>query len=232
MGADVKTAAMPDLVIFDCDGVLVDSELLASRLLAEALTAEGHAVTAADCRERYTGISIRSVIEMVEAERGRALPPDFEDRIRANDLVVFARELKAVPGVAEALARIPAPKCVASSGAPEKIRHSLAVTGLIGFFEPHLYSAHMVRRGKPAPDLFLFAAAAMGVDPARAVVVEDSVAGVTAARAAGMAVLGFAGGGHAGDGYAALLRAAGAGRVFEDMAELPALLQISARSSG
>ncbi|WP_316975851.1 HAD family hydrolase [Shumkonia mesophila] len=218
-------AARPDLVIFDCDGVLVDSELLASRLLAEALAAEGYAVTEADCRARFTGISIRSVIEIIEAERGTPLPADFEDKVRANDLAVFARELKAVPGVAAALARIPTAKCVASSGAPEKIRHSLTVTGLIDFFAPHLFSAHMVRRGKPAPDLFLFAAAKMGVEAARCVVVEDSAAGVAAAGAAGMPVLGFAGGGHAGDGYAAMLKATGAARVFDDMAELPALLQ-------
>lgn len=226
------TGAGPDLVIFDCDGVLVDSELLASRLLAEALAAEGYPVTAADCRIRFTGISIRSVIEIIEKERGMSLPADFEDRVRANDLAVFARELKAVPGIAQALARIPTAKCVASSGAPEKIRHSLTVTGLIGFFEPHLFSAHMVKRGKPAPDLFLFAAAAMSADAALCMVIEDSVAGVAAARAAGMPVLGFAGGGHAGDGYGAMLKAAGAARVFDDMAELPALLQAVAPSSG
>ncbi len=225
-------AARPDLVIFDCDGVLVDSELLASRLLAEALAAEGHAVTAADCRARFTGISIRSVIEIIEEERGIPLPADFEDRVRANDLAVFARDLKAVPGVTQALAQIATAKCVASSGAPEKIRRSLTVTGLIGFFEPHLFSAHMVKRGKPAPDLFLFAAAAMGADAARCVVVEDSAAGVAAARAAGMSVLGFAGGGHAGDGYGTMLMAAGATRVFDDMAELPALLQGVGASSG
>jgi HAD superfamily hydrolase (TIGR01509 family) len=228
----MDAAARPDLVIFDCDGVLVDSELLASRLLAEALAAEGYPASAADCRARFTGISIRSVIEMVEADRGMPLPVDFEDRVRANDLQVFARELKAVPGIAEALARIPTAKCVASSGAPEKIRHSLTTTGLLDFFEPHLFSAHMVKRGKPAPDLFLFAAAAMGAEAARCVVVEDSTAGVAAARAAGMPVLGFAGGVHAGDGYGAMLKAAGADRVFDDMAELPALLQALAPSSG
>lgn len=226
---DAKTG--PDLILFDCDGVLVDSEMLSSRLLAEALAAEGHPLTAAECRARFTGISIRSAIETIETERGRPLPADFEDRLRANDLAVFARELKAVPGVAEALARIPTPKCVASSGAPEKIRHSLTVTGLIGFFEPHLFSAHMVERGKPAPDLFLHAAARMGVAPPRCVVVEDSAAGIQAARAAGMPVLGFAGGGHAGDGYAAMLRAAGAAVVFDDMAALPSLLQAPVPSS-
>ena len=208
--------------------MLVDSEVLASRLLAEALRAEGYPVTAADCRERYTGISMRSAIAMVEADRGQPLPADFEERVRAHDLAVFARELKAVPGVAEALARIPLRKCVASSGAPEKIRHSLTVTGLLAFFAPHLFSAHMVERGKPAPDLFLFAAATMGVKPGRCSVVEDSAAGVAAARAAGMPVLGFAGGGHAGDGYAAMLKRAGADAVFETMADLPGLLGLQA----
>jgi len=188
-------------------------------------------VTAADCRARYTGISMRSAIALVEADRGHPLPEDFEDRMRAHDLAVFARELKPVPGIAEALARIPTHKCVASSGAPEKIRHSLTVTGLLGFFEPHLFSAHMVARGKPAPDLFLFAAETMGVPPARCCVVEDSVAGIAAARAAGMLVLGFAGGSHAGDGYAAMLEKAGADIVFDAMADLPGLLGLQAMAS-
>jgi HAD superfamily hydrolase (TIGR01509 family) len=227
----MEIALKPDLVLFDCDGVLVDSELLASRLLAAALTAEGYPLTAADCRARYTGISMRSAIAMVEADRGKPLPDDFEDRMRANDLKVFARELKPVPGVAQALARIPLAKCVASSGAPEKIRHSLTVTGLIGFFAPHLFSAHMVAHGKPAPDLFLFAAETMGALPARCCVIEDSAPGIAAARAAGMPVLGFAGGGHAGDGYAAMLKKAGADAVFDCMADLPGLLGLQASAS-
>lgn len=221
----------PDLILFDCDGVLVDSELLSSDLMAAALTAEGYPVTAGDCRARYTGISMRSTIAMVEADWGRPLPVDFEDRIRAHDLVVFARELKPVPGITEALARIPLAKCVASSGAPEKIHHSLTVTGLLGFFEPHLFSAHMVAHGKPAPDLFLFAAKTMGVAPARCCVIEDSVAGIAAARAAGMPVLGFAGGSHAGDGYATMLEKAGADAVFDTMADLPGLLGLQAMAS-
>ena len=212
------------LVIFDCDGVLVDSEVLASRLLAEALTGEGYSITPEDCLARFTGISIAAAIEIVEAEWGRRLPADFEARVRANDLARFARELKPVGGVAEALARLNVPVCVASSGVPEKIRLSLRVTGLLGFFEPHLFSARMVANGKPAPDLFLLAAERMGVAPARCCVIEDSAVGIRAGLAAGMRVLGFAGAGHAGPGYAEGLRAAGAPMVFDDMARLPDLL--------
>jgi len=221
-----------DLVIFDCDGVLVDSEPLANRLLAEALTAEGFPTTPEECLERYTGISMRAAFAMVEAEWGRRLPADFEERVKAHDLEVFARELKPVAGVREALARIPLPKCVASSGAPDKIRLSLTLTGLIGFFAPHLFSAHQVARGKPAPDLFHFASETMKVPPWRCCVVEDSEAGIQAARAAGMRVLGFAGAGHAGPGYADRLRRAGAPVVFDDMADLPNLLAAQAGERG
>jgi HAD superfamily hydrolase (TIGR01509 family) len=116
------------------------------------------------------------------------------------------------------------PKCVASSGAPQKMRVTLGVTGLLPFFEPNLFSAEMVARGKPAPDLFLLAAQRMGAAPEACAVVEDSVAGIQAARAAGMQALGFAGGGHAGPGYAEGLRTAGAHLVFDSMADLPAIL--------
>jgi HAD superfamily hydrolase (TIGR01509 family) len=221
-----------DLVIFDCDGVLVDSEVIASRLLAEALTREGYPVTAAECRRRFTGVSIRSVVEAVGGESGRPLPSGFEERLRARDLEVFTRQLKPVPGVAEAVSRLPHAKCVASSGAPEKIRHSLAVTGLLPLFAPHLFSAHMVGRGKPAPDLFLLAAERMAAPPGRCLVIEDSAAGIEAALAAGMGVVGFAGGGHCAPGYAEILRRAGAGVVLSRMADLPALLADYSSISG
>lgn len=213
-----------DLAIFDCDGVLVDSEMLASRLLSEALAGEGYAVTPEQCRARFTGISINRAMALIEADWGRKLPDDFEERLRARDLEIFARELQPIPGIEDALKRIPQPKCVASSGAPSKIRTSLTATGLLGYFEPHLYSAHQVANGKPAPDLFLFAAERMGVAPARCCVVEDSEAGVSAALAAGMRVIGFAGGGHCGPGYADMLVAAGADHVIDDTAALPRLL--------
>jgi HAD superfamily hydrolase (TIGR01509 family) len=213
-----------DLVIFDCDGVLVDSEMIASRVLARALSDLGYGLSAEDSRRRFTGMSMASVVEDVERDWGRALPGDFAQTIRMMDQEAFAGELQPVAGIAETIARIPTAKCVASSGAPEKIRHSLSITGLLDLFAPHLFSAAMVANGKPAPDLFLFAAQSMGVAPGSCVVVEDSTAGVHAGLAAGMRVLGFAGASHAGPGYGDRLRQAGASVVFEDMARLPSLL--------
>ena len=214
-----------DLAIFDCDGVLVDSEVLASRLLAEAVSALGYPLSPEQSRERFTGKSIRQVVAAIEADWGRTLPVDFEEKLRARDLAVFARELQAVPGIAAALPNLGIPICVASSGAPEKIRHSLNVTGLNGFFNGHLFSAHAVRNGKPAPDLFLHAAETMGVVPERCAVIEDSVAGVTGGAAAGMTVLGFTGGGHCTPATKEALRRAGAHIVFKDMTELPGLIR-------
>lgn len=215
---------MVKLVIFDCDGVLVDSEPIASRLLARELTALGYPIAAEGCKARFTGMSMRRVMAMVEADWGRPLPPDFELEMRRKDFEAFTAELKPCPGVAETLPGLALPKCVASSGAPEKIRHSLTVTGLIGHFDGHLFSASEVPRGKPAPDLFLHAAASMGMAPEDCVVIEDARAGVEAGRAAGMRVLGFAGGGHCGPGYADMLREAGVETVFADMRELAGLI--------
>lgn len=212
------------LVIFDCDGVLVDSEPIACRVMARELTALGYPLTAEDCLERFTGVSMKTVMARVEADWGQALPAGFEDRLREKDFEAFRAELEPVPGVEEMLADLDIPRCVASSGAPEKIRFTLTVTGLIDAFEPHLFSARMVAHGKPAPDLFLHAAERMATPPASCVVVEDSVAGIQAARSAGMRVLGFAGAGHAGPGYAEMLAAAGADAVFTRMSDLPTLL--------
>jgi HAD superfamily hydrolase (TIGR01509 family) len=212
------------LVIFDCDGVLVDSEPIACRVMARELTALGYPLSPDDCQERFTGVSMKTVMARVEADWGHALPAGFEDHLREKDFEAFRAELRPVPGVEEMLARLDIPRCVASSGAPEKIRFTLTVTGLIGAFEPHLFSARMVAHGKPAPDLFLHAAERMATPPEACVVVEDAVAGIEAARAAGMRVLGFAGAGHAGPGYAAMLAAAGADTVFTQMPDLPALL--------
>lgn len=213
-----------DLIIFDCDGVLVDSEPIAARVLAQALTELGFALTAQQALERYTGISMAAVLAQIEAQWGRPLPADFRERLRERDFAAFRAELQPIPGIFEALRQLAPPRCVASSGAPQKMRFTLGLTGLLPWFEPHLFSAEMVERGKPAPDLFLYAARQMGAAPGECVVVEDSAAGIQAARAAGMRALGFPGGGHAGPGYAHMLRQAGAHRVFAHMSELPALI--------
>ena len=218
------------LVIFDCDGVLVDSEVVAARVLARELTAIGFPLTADDCAGRYTGISMGSVLSRVEEEWGRPPPADFTERVRAADAEAFRAELRPVAGARKVVRALVQPKCVASSGRLEKMRLTLSLTGLLPFFEPHLFSAEMVARGKPAPDLFLYAADRMNFAPARCVVVEDSREGVRAAVAAGMRVLGFAGGSHCTPSHDALLRAAGASFVFTRMAELPRLLESAVRT--
>lgn len=214
------------LLIFDCDGVLVDSEVVAARVLARELAAIGFPLTAEECIARYTGISMRSVIERVEVEWGRRLPLDFMERVRARDADAFRAELRPVPGVREVLPILAHQKCVASSGSLAKMRLTLSLTGLMPFLGPrHLFSAEMVAHGKPAPDLFLLASERMGIAPERSIVIEDSCAGVHAAIAAGMRVLGFVGGSHCAPGHDAMLRGAGALRVFSEMAELPALVE-------
>lgn len=212
------------LVIFDCDGVLVDSEPIASRVLAQVVSEQCFPLTAQQAIERFTGLSLATVLSSIEAQWGRSLPLDFRERLRERDYAAFRAELKPIEGTAEVLERLSVARCVASSGVLEKIRLTLGTTGLLHYFEPHLFSAQMVAHGKPAPDLFLFAAERMEVAPQDCVVVEDSVAGIQAARAANMVPVGFAGGGHAGPGYAQMLREAGATVVIERMAELPQLL--------
>ncbi|MBF0246577.1 MAG: HAD family hydrolase [Alphaproteobacteria bacterium] len=216
-----------DLVIFDCDGVLVDSEMIASRELAAYLTDLGRPTTGAECRAAFTGLSIQSVGEKVRGAWGVDLPADFAAALRERDRAAFERDLKAVPGVEAALDALSArglPFCVASSGAPEKIRHSLALTGLLDRFDGHLFSAAQVARGKPAPDLFLHAATAMGAEPGRCLVLEDSPAGVQGAVAATMRAHGFTGASHCTDATAPALVAAGAVAIHPTMADFLSLL--------
>jgi HAD superfamily hydrolase (TIGR01509 family) len=217
-----------DLVIFDCDGVLIDSEIIVCRIHADALSEAGYPITADDVLRRFTGMSDASMYGAIEREWGRSLPAGHDARVRERVAAAYRSDLAAIPGVADAIDRVARAglrRCVASSSTPDKIRFGLELVGLYGRFDPrHVFSATMVARGKPAPDLFLFAAEWMGAMPARCVVIEDSVAGVQAARAAGMRVLGFHGGGHCGPGHAGRLLAAGAAAAFADMAEVPGLL--------
>jgi HAD superfamily hydrolase (TIGR01509 family) len=171
------------------------------------------------------GRSLNAALAEVEKRLGRALPAGFVDAYYEETFAAFARELEPVAGIHAALDAIGLPSCVASSGPHEKIRHSLGLTGLLERFEGRIFSAADVEHGKPAPDLFLHAAARMGAAPERCVVVEDAPAGVQAGRAAGMTVLGYA-----GLTDAALLRAEGA-RTFTRMAALPALISGSAPRS-
>jgi HAD superfamily hydrolase (TIGR01509 family) len=213
-----------DLVIFDCDGVLVDSEVISCRAHAETLSRHGYPITADQVLVRFLGVSDREARLIVEAELGRNLPGDFESQVKQATLQFYAGDLRAISHVGEAIAAIDLLKCVASSGTPEKIRHGLTCAGLYDRLAPNIFSATQVARGKPAPDLFLFAAAQMQTAPARCIVIEDSVPGISGARAAGMTVLGFHGGSHCRPGYADTLRAAGAVMTFDDMRQLPGLI--------
>jgi len=211
----------PDLIVFDCDGVLVDSEVLSARIEAEALAAIGVRISAEEMLERFTGIASQDCYATLEAEQGLRLPPGFGRSVLERIHAAFERELQPMAGVREALAAIELRVCVASSSEPARIERSLRAVGLHERFAGRLFSATMVARGKPAPDLFLYAAERMGVAPAGCVVIEDSVPGVRAGVAAGMRVIGFAGASHCGPGHGDRLRAAGAGIVLTNMAELP-----------
>jgi len=212
-----------DLVIFDCDGVLIDSEPLSARADVAALAECGISVTAEEMLERYTGLSWADMLADLERRHG-PLPADLDRHHRARLRALFEAELTAMPGLGAVLDALPAKACVASSGRPERIRHALALVGLWERFAPHVFSAVEVAHGKPAPDLFLHAAARMDAGPARCVVIEDSLPGVAAAVAAGMTAIGFTGGGHCRPGHDSRLLAEGAALVVGSMAELlPAL---------
>ena len=206
-----------DLVIFDCDGVLVDSERLAVRTEAEILARLGWPLTEAEIIERFVGRSAAFMQGEIEAHLQRPIDWDVEFETRYDD--VFARELLPVPGIERALARIATPTCVVSSGSHEKMRFTLGMTGLLPRFAGRIFSVDEVENGKPAPDVFLHAAQVMHVPAERCAVVEDSVSGVTAGLAAGMGVFAFAG----GVTNAARL-AIGSATVFTDMRTLPDLL--------
>ena len=215
----------PDLVIFDCDGVLVDSEPIFNRAHADILSQCGYRITPRSIGDRFCGISDAEMLAAIEREWGRPLPADYTERVAALTDASCAAELATFPGIREALDRIQARICVASSSTPERVRKSLAIVGLLDRFEPNIFSAVMVARGKPAPDLFLFAAREMNADPARAVVIEDSVPGVRAAASANMAVIGFCGGSHCPAGHDRILRRNGAATVIADFRDLPATIE-------
>lgn len=215
----------PSLIIFDCDGVLIDSEAIACRVDAEEFSRLGFVLTAKDVADRFVGKTAGEMFATLQAEQGRPIPDGFETHLRERIHEAFQRELRPIPGVAETLAQLHMAVCVASSSGPERLEMSLEIAGLLGHFTPHVFSAHMVARGKPAPDLFHHAAAAMGQEPASCLVIEDSVAGVQAAVAARMRVFGFTGGSHCTAAHGGRLEAEGAELSFGNMTALPGLLQ-------
>ena len=219
-----SSGAPYDLLIFDCDGVLIDSEVIVCRVEVQALAEVGYAIDLERFMERFIGKSARDGRALIEAELGRKLPSGFGADAARRVAEAFARELAAVAGVEQALAALPIAKCVASSSLPDRLAHTLAVTGLAKWFGDAVFSVSMVARGKPAPDLFLPAATAMGADPARCLVIEDSAPGTAAAKAAGMTAFGFVGASHCRPGHDQRLAAAGADLIFADMRELPRLI--------
>ena len=218
-------ACWPEVVIFDCDGVLVDSEVIALAVTRRRLGEAGLHLSNNEARDRFLGLRLDSVLRIVETELGAPLPKAFSDDLSREIVATFARELKGIEGVRQAVAGLGARVCVASSSAPERLKFALRVAGYETLFAPNIFSAAEVAQGKPSPDLFLFAARAMGVAAKDCLVIEDSVSGVAAARAAGMRVFGFVGASHFSPlEEGADLTAAGAELIFDDMARLPEIV--------
>src|ERR1700716_4297014 len=185
----------PDLIIFDCDGVLVDSEVLSCRCLSEALAGYGINLAVDQALDLFLGRSVTAVFEHYEA-LGRSIPRQFAIDLKAGVRAAFLSSLCPIEGVNSVLEDLRIPHCVASSSDVERVSLSLSLTGLAPHFDTRLYTSQMVERGKPAPDLFLYAAERMKADPRLTLVIEDSFSGVPAAKAAGMTAWGFVGGRH------------------------------------
>jgi HAD superfamily hydrolase (TIGR01509 family) len=211
---------MTELVIFDSDGVLVDSEGIANAVFARAATSEGAAISAEESLRLFRGLKMADCIVEIERRSGRRIRDGFVSEVRSATALAFEADLRAIEGIHAALAAITIPVCVVSNGPMSKLTHTLGLTKLLDRFEGRIFSAYDVGCWKPDPGLFLHAARMMGADPSRCVVVEDSLSGVRAAKAAGMRVLGFAG----GDAMAERELRAECACVFHRMNELPGLL--------
>ncbi len=220
----------PALLIFDCDGVLVDSEILVCTAVSEELTRLGYAITPEDVVRRFAGRPEQEILAEVASDWGQAVPAAYFSRMKERVHHAFTSELKAIDGAAEVLVRIGIPKVVASSSAPAKLVQGLQFVGLYDLFAPDIVSAQLVAKGKPAPDVFVFAAGWMRTPVHACLVVEDSEPGVRAAQAAGMRVLGFTGGSHCVPDHGERLLAAGAERVLTHMRELPEALPSAFRA--
>jgi HAD superfamily hydrolase (TIGR01509 family) len=205
------------VVIFDCNGVLVDGEPIANTVAADEFSRAGFPMTPELIARFFAGRRPDDMVAAIEKVTGRPIPPELPVRVASETLRRFRAELRPMPHAVHALTWLRGPKCVASASPLDRIRSSLETTGLLRFFDTRLFSASDVVRGKPAPDLFLRAAAQTGTAPSACIVVEDSTAGIAAARAAGMTPIGFVGGAHAGPELSAMLMASGARAVITDM---------------
>lgn len=222
-GGRLPPRPWPGLLVFDCDGVLIDSEIVVCRLTAEEFTRLGYRVSTEEVIARFAGRPEGEMIADVEADWGRPVPAEFFSRVKARVEQAYATELRIMPGIADLLDRLRVPACVASSAYPAKLRLGLEVVGLAHRFEPNIVSASLVARGKPAPDVFVYAAGWMRTPVADCLVIEDSIPGIRAARAAGMRAFGFTGGRHCGPGHRERLLEAGAEQVMGRFEELQGL---------
>jgi HAD superfamily hydrolase (TIGR01509 family) len=217
---DRESGIVKGLIIFDFDGVLADSEMLANTVLAEIVSGLGVPTTPDDALRHYMGQRLHEVIAAIEAAVGRPLPNDFQHDLQDRTLARFRGDLRVVDGARAYIeAFLHVPRCIASSSSPDRLALCLEILNLAEFFGPHVYSASQVPRGKPHPDIFLHAARQMGVDPRTGLVIEDSVGGVEAGIAAGMTVIGLLAGSHIRDGHASRLKEAGAHYVAATFSE-------------
>ena len=215
------------LFLFDCDGVLVDSEILAADVDAKLLSECGASLSAEDMIHRYAGLTFRKVIELVEGELARKLPEDLPARQKAELDKRLKRDLKAIPGIDRALKQLDGQRCICSNSTTERLHLTLGKTKLLDKFEPHIYSAVEVgdRKPKPSANVYTYAAEQFGTPPRDCIVIEDSLFGVAAGRDAGMRVVGFTGGGHTWPGHADMLTEAGAETVINRFDDLPAVAE-------
>ena len=216
----------PDLVIFDCDGVLVDSEILAARVEADLLTEAGYEISAEEIAETYAGLTFKDILMAIEEKAGIPFQISMIDRAEALVDKRLRNDVRAIEGVHQAVASMTAPRCICSNSRTERIEFMLERTGLLPLFAGRIFSALETPTGKtkPAPDVFLHAAATLGADPAKTFVIEDSVHGVAGARRAGMRVIGFTGAAHSYPGHADALTEAGAETVIRRWAELKGVI--------
>ena len=233
---ETQTSPTPTIraVIFDCDGVLVDSETISARIWAEEVAKYGYTLTPREFARRFAGRPAADSAKMLAQAAPRPLPADFARMTDEKVAALYADELEPVTGIEDLLDTLAdVPKAVASSSGIAKLRQGLVVTGLNRTFMPHVYSAEQVKRGKPAPDLFLFAAEKLDVPPAHCLVIEDSIAGVHAAKTAGMIPIGFTGTSPEPDVHAERLRQVGARLVVHRHSEVPdAMREIEAAARG
>ncbi|PHS19067.1 MAG: sugar transferase [Blastopirellula sp.] len=209
---------MKKLIIFDCDGVLVDSEKIGNQVLVDMVRPLGVPLSHVEACHRFKGCKLADIIQELEESSGHTFPEDFVPNFRREMHAAFERDILPIDGIAEALANICLPKCVASGGPPEKIQQTLSITGLLHYFGENIFSSYVVKSWKPEPGLFLHAANAMGYEPSECLVIEDSVVGVKAAVAAGMKVLGYS------ESSGQELQQLGA-TVFHDMKLLPEMVK-------